>query len=95
MAEQTLTVVNGQYLVEGIQLRPRFLVPAWFGNCVLWLFFHRLDTKTEVVITNNSSARVLDSMSQNGCTHSKGVVLANAGVGLSSRVDNIWWGKNG
>lgn len=51
MGEQTLTISNGHYLVKGIQLKPRSLVPKRLGDFVLWLFFHQLDTKTEVVIS--------------------------------------------
>lgn len=51
MADVTVTVVNGHYLVEGIQLRPRFLIPKRLGDFILWLLFHRVDTRTEVVLS--------------------------------------------
>lgn len=47
----TLTVSNGDYLVDGIQLRERKLVPRWLGNLILWLFFHRTDTRTSITIS--------------------------------------------
>jgi len=50
MGETTIAVSNGTYLVEGIQLRPRKFVPKRFGDFILWLFFHRLDTQQTLVI---------------------------------------------
>lgn len=47
----TLSVSNGPYLLEGIQLRERLLTPKWFGRFALWVLFHRTDTRTEIVIT--------------------------------------------
>jgi hypothetical protein len=49
--EITLTVPNGQYLLQGIQLRNRKLVPKWLGNLILWMFFHRLDSQTTITIS--------------------------------------------
>ena len=49
--EATLNVTNGNYLVQGIQLRRRKFVPSWLGDFVLWLFFHRQDTQTEITIS--------------------------------------------
>jgi hypothetical protein len=51
VSETEITVTSGTYIVQGIQLRNRFLIPLWLGDLILWLFFHRLDTKTTVVIT--------------------------------------------
>jgi len=50
MEETTIAVSNGAYLVEGIQLRPRKFIPQRIGDLILWLFFHRLDTRQTVVI---------------------------------------------
>lgn len=53
-APAILTVANGNYLVQGIQLRNRKLIPKWLGDFVLWLFFHRLDTATKVTLSGFS-----------------------------------------
>ena len=42
---------NGNYLVKGIQLRNRKLVPTWIGDFLLWVFFHRTDTSTSVTLS--------------------------------------------
>jgi hypothetical protein len=55
--ESTVTVSNGMYLVEGIQLRNRALVPKWLGDAILWAFFHRRDTSTQVTITGLAGQR--------------------------------------
>jgi len=47
----TLTVTNGSYLVEGIQLTPRRFIAKRVGDFILWLFFHRLDSTTTIKIT--------------------------------------------
>jgi hypothetical protein len=49
--EITLTVPNGNYLLQGIQLRNRTLVPKWLGDLILWVFFHRLDTQNTITIS--------------------------------------------
>lgn len=49
--EHSVTVQNGNYLVQGIQLRERKLVPKWLGRFITWIFFHRLDTQTQVTIS--------------------------------------------
>jgi hypothetical protein len=49
--EITLTVPNGNYLLTGIQLRNRKLVPKWLGRVILWMFFHRLDSSTTITIS--------------------------------------------
>jgi len=54
----TVAVTNGLYLVEGIQLRERKFTPRWFGRFVIWLFFHRLDTSTQIRISGVSSGGV-------------------------------------
>ena len=41
-------------LVEGIQLRERLLVPKWLGRLIIWMFFHRVDTCTQIEITGLS-----------------------------------------
>jgi hypothetical protein len=46
----TIGVTNGHFLVPGIQLRRRRLVPKWFGDFVLWVFFHREDSKNSITI---------------------------------------------
>ena len=56
-ADAKLTVTNGQYLVQGIQLRTRALVPEWLGNSILWLFFHRLDTSTQITISGLAGSK--------------------------------------
>lgn len=47
----TMRAENGDYLVLGIQLKPRALCPRWLGNLILWMFFHRTDTSTHINIT--------------------------------------------
>jgi hypothetical protein len=47
----TITTSTPGYFCDGIQLRPRKLVPKFLGDFVLWLFFHRLDTSTRVVLS--------------------------------------------
>ena len=54
VSEVTVTTTSGSYLCEGMQLRPRKLVPKWFGDLVLWLFFHRIDTATRVTLSGFS-----------------------------------------
>ena len=49
-----MSVSNGSYLLLGMQLEPRKFVPRWFGDFVIWLFFHRLDTETEIEISGLS-----------------------------------------
>jgi hypothetical protein len=49
-----LSVSNGIFLVPGIQLRARKLVPQWLGDFILWLFFHRLDTYNKIEISGLS-----------------------------------------
>lgn len=51
MDKVTVTVSNGDWFCDGIQLRPRKLVPDWLGDCVLWLFFHRTDTRTRFTLS--------------------------------------------
>jgi len=46
----TVSALDGTYLVEGIQLKRRKLVPRWLGDFILWTFFHRLDTVRYVTI---------------------------------------------
>lgn len=48
----TITVSQPSYLVQGIQLKERYLVPKWLGNLILWLFFHRQDTATQITLTD-------------------------------------------
>lgn len=55
----TLAVANGNYLLQGIQLKRRSLVPTWLGNLLLWAFFHRTDTVTEISITGLSTGRLM------------------------------------
>jgi len=50
MTKATIGVTNGQYLVPGIQLRRRWLVPKWLGDFVLFLFFHREDSTNSITI---------------------------------------------
>ena len=51
MNEVTITTANGNYLCQGIQLKPRKLVPRRLGDFILWLFFHRTDTTTQITIS--------------------------------------------
>jgi hypothetical protein len=53
----TITPVNGNWLCDGIQLRPRKFVPRWFGDLLLWIFFHRLDTSTQVILSGFTEVR--------------------------------------
>lgn len=53
----TFAVADGNYLVQGVQLRRRLLVPTWLGNLLLWAFFHRTDTATEITVTGLSTGR--------------------------------------
>ena len=34
---------EGQYLLDYLRLKRRALVPRWFGDLVLWMFFHRVE----------------------------------------------------
>ena len=34
---------EGQYLLDYLRLKRRALVPRWFGDLVLWVFFHRVE----------------------------------------------------
>ena len=54
MSEVTITTTNASYICLGIQLKPRKLVPVWIGDFILWLFFHRTDTATQVTLTGLS-----------------------------------------
>ena len=54
MNDITITTANGNYLCQGIQLRPRKFVPKRLGDFILWLFFHRTDTETTVTLTGFS-----------------------------------------
>ena len=57
-AEQlTITTANGNWLCQGIQLRERLLVPRWLGRFILWLFFHRTDTATQVTLSGFTEQR--------------------------------------
>lgn len=49
--EVTLTTSQGNFLVNGIQLRERKFVPKQLGRLVLWLFFHRTDSATQITLT--------------------------------------------
>ena len=53
MEQLTVTTVNGNWLCDGIQLKPRKLVPKKFGDFILWVFFHRTDTSTQVTISGS------------------------------------------
>jgi len=51
MSDITITTANGNYLCQGIQLRPRKFISKRLGDFILWLFFHRTDTATTVTLT--------------------------------------------
>lgn len=54
----TITTANGHWLCEGIQLRERKLVSKTVGRFILWLFFHRTDTVTQVELSGFSGSPV-------------------------------------
>jgi hypothetical protein len=52
IGDVTITTSSGQHmLLQGIQLRERKLVPKQLGRLVLWLFFHRTDSATQVTLS--------------------------------------------
>jgi hypothetical protein len=51
----TLTSSSTVWMLEGIQLKARKLVPEWLGNFILCLFFHRTNTSTQVTLTGFSN----------------------------------------
>jgi hypothetical protein len=55
IGDVTITTSSGQHmLLQGIQLRERKLVPKQLGRLVLWLFFHRTDSSTQVTLSGFS-----------------------------------------
>jgi hypothetical protein len=53
----TLTTASQNYLVEGIQLRERVLIPAFLGRFILWAFFHRTDTATQITLSGFANGK--------------------------------------
>lgn len=47
----TAATTNGVWLVDGVQLTPRKFVHRRIGDFILWLFFHRTNTRNTVKLS--------------------------------------------
>ena len=52
---------EGQYLLDYLRLKRRALVPRWFGDLVLWMFFHRVEFFVAIDIPSLADQRFRNS----------------------------------